>query len=587
MEDIGHDDGDDIDWEAGGDGDEEGIEIPTGTISVDMSEIEAQKAKKPPQKRYSKADYAKALDDGCLALGERLQHVSTLMAWSCNDSLQAILLSLLPGDLADEPASSSSDNAISRSRRVFAWLLDQFTVIASSEVAEDEGRDGSSPDVLEDLLFSRKAGTAAQISQLLHLLLLALRIRCRLLVLLRCPSLSPGQPALRGMPIKIWLEVFSEWDPVLGAGWTAFDPAGGSVGLDERMEAALRKIPATAMVLGAEGTSITDLSSRYISTVPHFPSQRLQRSYADLRKWLNDQLTASRPSAGKKSEEDGDVINLLSSDDEQDQEHEQLQQLQRCRALAIPTVLSAFRHHPVYALQRHLRSIEMLRPDSAAVGMFKGEQIYRRDDVQELRSKQQWRRLMRLVKPDEQALRMKKKRKRPSDEDGEGTGMYELKLYGSWQTIPLQVRSFALTSTSMLLCSSDQQVPPVVDGVLPRNKYGNIEVWDELEQYVPRGAAFIRSNPNSSAEKAARALGIDCVPAVTRFESRAGRAFPIIGGVVVLQDHAAVLLDAMFTLEGVHSEQAYHQQVSTVTKRWEHLVRSLLARQHLKETYGH
>lgn len=124
----------------------------------------------------------------------------------------------------------------------------------------------------------------------------------------------------------------------------------------------------------------------------------------------------------------------------------------------------------------------------------------------------------------------------------------------------------------------------MVDGVIPLNEYGNVEVWDGLAQFVPRGAAFIE---DPRATKAAKSLSLPFAPAVTGFEFRGGFTVPRIGGVVVLDAHEQLVLDAAYFLEAVREEDLYHRREKEICARWKRLVCAVQMRQRLKDKYGH
>ncbi len=141
----------------------------------------------------------------------------------------------------------------------------------------------------------------------------------------------------------------------------------------------------------------------------------------------------------------------------------------------------------------------------------------------------------------------------------------EIKLFGSWQTQPMEV-------------------PPVLHGVIPMNEYGNLEVWDGAPAFVPKGAAFV---DHPKALKAAKNLGIQCVPAVVGFESRGVHMVPRVGGVVVLRDCEQLVLDAALCLEAHQEEGYYQKREKLIYGRWRKLIASALSRQGLLEKYGH
>jgi hypothetical protein len=128
------------------------------------------------------------------------------------------------------------------------------------------------------------------------------------------------------------------------------------------------------------------------------------------------------------------------------------------------------------------------------------------------------------------------------------------------------------------------QIEPVVDGILPVNKFGNIEVWEGNQAFVPKGAAFV---DDPAAIKAAQNLGLPCAPAVVGFERRGLHTVPIIGGVVVLRQHVGVVKDASYFVSAVKEENSYHKRDKEITARWERLAFGMLSRERLREKYGH
>ena len=175
-------------------------------------------------------------------------------------------------------------------------------------------------------------------------------------------------------------------------------------------------------------------------------------------------------------------------------------------------------------MKRHLRRNQVIHPERPVGSITIGtgskaitETVYRRQDVKLVRSPMQWYRLGREIKTGEQPLKhiTAPKRKRrgdveddvDEDEDGE-TGYYAM-----FQT--------------------EEYIPPaVVDGLVPKNSFGNIDIY--VPSMVPRGGIHVpRMNiiflfcvslfflmhlkrADKDAVKAARIIGIDCAEAVVR-----------------------------------------------------------------------
>ncbi|KAG7386853.1 hypothetical protein PHYPSEUDO_015163 [Phytophthora pseudosyringae] len=241
-------------------------------------------------------------------------------------------------------------------------------------------------------------------------------------------------------------------------------------------------------------------------------------------------------------------------------------------AEGMPTSLEGFRKHHLYVLERHLGQLECLHPRTL-VGLFNGQPVFLREHVQPLQSAFKWRRLGRVVKERERAKPAKwlSRGDGPSansdDSDnardaGRPGGGSSLALFGLWQT-------------------TEFKPPPLVDGRVPKNQYGNLEIWSPA--HVPSGAVHLRL-PRMDA--VAESLGIDFAPAVVGFEVRNGRAVPKVSGVVVAKRHEGALLDAHAQRQQQTIEKAIAHNQRLVLRRWWKLTRRLLLRQRLEDDYG-
>ena len=89
---------------------------------------------------------------------------------------------------------------------------------------------------------------------------------------------------------------------------------------------------------------------------------------------------------------------------------------------------------------------------SYSVGVFKGEPVFLQMHKETLRTKLQWRRMLRQVRQGEEPTRLVKRQLQTrangnSSSSGGGgensdNGTIELKLFGSWQTEQIRVRFF-------------------------------------------------------------------------------------------------------------------------------------------------
>lgn len=122
---------------------------------------------------------------------------------------------------------------------------------------------------------------------------------------------------------------------------------------------------------------------------------------------------------------------------------------------------------------------------------------------------------------------------------------------------------------------------PVVDGRVPKNAFGNVDLY--VPSMLPEGAVHI---PFKGVAKIARKLGFDFGEAVTGFEFKKRRAFPIIEGIVIAQEHEPVILEAYWEAEQEAQEKARVKKYDQSVKRWTRLIHGLLIRERLQKQYA-
>lgn len=207
----------------------------------------------------------------------------------------------------------------------------------------------------------------------------------------------------------------------------------------------------------------------------------------------------------------------------------------------MPTAIADFREHPRYVLERDLRRNEVLitkhEIGKVATGKAKNgkknlEPVYRRSDVRVVRSSDWWYRSRgREVKAGEQPLRIRVNKKKRLEDDEESED--ETALYMEEQTVPYVA-------------------PPVVDGKVPKNIYGNLDLY--IPSMVPPGGVHL---PYPETARAARVLGIDYADAVTGFEFRGRHGTAVVKGAVVAAEYREAV-EAV--IEGFRDEEREEEE---------------------------
>ena len=224
----------------------------------------------------------------------------------------------------------------------------------------------------------------------------------------------------------------------------------------------------------------------------------------------------------------------------------------------MPRNIVEFRNHPHYVLERHLRRNEFIHPrrevgkvsaTKLADGDRAVEPVFRRGDVHVVKSEDNWYRLGRDVKDGEEPLKVVTPRRKKDplfdedasegDEDVAGVAMY-----AAFQT-------------------STYKAPPVVNGRIPRNVYGNLDVY--VASMVPAGGVHI-SHPDTA--RAARVLGIDYVDAVTGFEFRGRTGTAVVKGAVVAGEYHDAVVETIHGFEYAREEEEMSKRSQETLRLW-------------------
>lgn len=240
----------------------------------------------------------------------------------------------------------------------------------------------------------------------------------------------------------------------------------------------------------------------------------------------------------------------------------------------MPRNVQDFKDHPVYALERHMRRHEVLVPDAKPSGTVGAgsrgplEKIYRRRDVRIARSAEKWYRMGREVKPNEIPAKWLQKQARPKGsrfddkdeadmEDDAGTPIYtteQTELY---------------------------EPPPVRNGRVPKNKFGNIDAY--VPSMIPRGAVHI---VHEYAARAAFIVGVDYAPALTGFQFKGRHGTAVLSGIVVAKEFEAAIRSVIDGLSDVEQEMEDERKRLAALRMWRRLLMGLRIRERIWSGVG-
>ncbi|GAB1319591.1 Xeroderma pigmentosum group C-complementing protein [Madurella fahalii] len=244
--------------------------------------------------------------------------------------------------------------------------------------------------------------------------------------------------------------------------------------------------------------------------------------------------------------------------------------------------LQYYKQSKEFVLERHLKREEALLPSARPVKMFKNksksaggpggpgeEPVYSRKDVVQVKSAETWHKQGRAPIAGEQPLKRvpyraaTTNRRREIAEAEAATGEKVLQgLYSFDQTdwiIP----------------------PPIRDGVIPKNEYGNIDLF--VEHMCPQGAVHV---PYRGAMRVAKRLGIDYAEAVVDFEFGHRMAVPVIQGVVIAEEHHDRVMEELAKGEAEKRRKEDEKRRKAALAMWRKFVMGMRIVERIKQDYG-
>eukprot|EP00667_Euglena_gracilis_P002784 EG_transcript_2789 len=230
------------------------------------------------------------------------------------------------------------------------------------------------------------------------------------------------------------------------------------------------------------------------------------------------------------------------------EEERQLQRL--CCAEPMPATVKALRQSPLFVTKDLLAKRQVIYQGAPLPTLIKGVPVYLRTAVHFTDTREGWLTRARAVREGEAPV------KRVPPPPAARLRLREGCLYGAWQTEPLRP-------------------PALVDGRLPTNRHGNVELLYGLP--APAGTVHLRDL--AGVRHAARQLGVEHAPVVVDFEwFGAGRCAPCLNGILVHARDEAAVRERHQQMEDDKKQKVEAKRVSRILRRWETLVKGLVIR---------
>ncbi|KAI9644338.1 hypothetical protein NHQ30_007695 [Ciborinia camelliae] len=240
--------------------------------------------------------------------------------------------------------------------------------------------------------------------------------------------------------------------------------------------------------------------------------------------------------------------------------------------------LQSYKSSSEFVLERHLRREEAILDTAKHVKMFtvkaKGdnpteEKVFLRKDVVNCKSLETWHKEGRAPLPGAiprkrvpyRAATTNRRRELAEAELESGEKMLQ-GLYSRDQTewiIP----------------------PPIENGIIPKNNYGNMDVY--VQSMVPVGAVHI---PRRGTKRICTRLGIDYAEAVTGFEFGSRMAVPIITGVVVAEENLELVIEEWEKEEAERVRKEDEKKTKAAISMWRKMLMGLRIIERMTEEYG-
>ncbi|XP_062557651.1 DNA repair protein complementing XP-C cells homolog [Armigeres subalbatus] len=325
-----------------------------------------------------------------------------------------------------------------------------------------------------------------------------------------------------------WVEVYLPAEKR----WVALDIRSGSVDcLDDIVR---RLAQPVGYVFGwSNDGSLQDVSGRY-----WWPNEMGSRRLRVSDKWLQELIR----SFGRRRKLMQDLLDG--------------QEIRRLKFRApVPDKISDFKNHPSYCLKRDLLKFQAIYPpDAPPLGYFREEPIYARECVHTLHSREVWLRHAKIIRRYETPYKVvmsKLKREKT-----------QLELFGHWQT--------------------DEYVPPeAVGGRVPRNAYGNIEIFKDC--MLPKGTVHLKQ---INISKTCRRLNVDYAIAVVGFGIHAGGNHPVFEGIVICKEFEQKVLAEYEHDQQQQVRRQHEKREKRIYDNWRKLIRGMLIRNKLRNKYN-
>ncbi|KAF4986499.1 hypothetical protein FGRMN_10811 [Fusarium graminum] len=240
--------------------------------------------------------------------------------------------------------------------------------------------------------------------------------------------------------------------------------------------------------------------------------------------------------------------------------------------------LQYYKQSKEFVLERHLKREEALKPGAKSAKVFKSkgkggaveeEEVFLRSDVLNVKSAETWHKQGRAPIAGEQPLKRvpyraaTTNRRREIMEAEAATGQKVLQGLYSWE------------QTEWII------PPPIEGGVIPKNEYGNIDLF--AEHMCPKGAVHV---PFRGAMRVCKKLQIDYAEAVVDFEFGNRMAVPVIQGVVIAEENHDMVMVELEKDEAERARKEDEKRRKKALAQWRRFLMGMRIAERIRQEYG-
>lgn len=125
--------------------------------------------------------------------------------------------------------------------------------------------------------------------------------------------------------------------------------------------------------------------------------------------------------------------------------------------------------------------------------------------------------------------------------------------------------------------TTEYKPPPVVNGKVPKNAYGNLDLY--VPSMVPAGAVHLK---HPETQRAATILGLDYADAVTGFAFKGRHATAIVEGAVVASEYAEAVREILDGFEDERAQAEEARRSLEALRMWKRLLTGLRIRERIE-----